>query len=417
MKHEFNDVRASCNHGPVTDESTSTALRWSMLAIALAATTSANVFINGVAFLIPTLQSERGLNLASAGLLSSMAGFGLVVTLIAWGYVVDRIGERFVLAVGSALIAAATVGAAAVESLWAVGVFLFLGGMAAASSNSASGRLVVGWFPPNQRGLVMGIRQAATPLGVALGALVIPRIAENYGVSAALLFPAAVCGISAVVCAVAVVDPPRPPRAEATHEVLANPYRESGLLWRIHAVSVLLVVPQAVLWTFTLVWLMTERGWSAQSAGAMVTVAQVLGAGGRVAAGRWSDLLGSRLRPIRAIALAAAVTMGLFALTDWLDSPTSVALMVIAAVITVSDNGLAFTAIAEIAGPFWSGRALGTQNTSQHLASAVAAPLFGGLIGMVGYSAAFAVCALFPLVAVPIVPTDRTTFAKRTPGL
>nr|WP_198529436.1 MFS transporter [Mycolicibacterium elephantis] len=401
----------------MTDESTSTALRWSMLAIALAATTSANVFINGVAFLIPTLQSERGLNLASAGLLSSMAGFGLVVTLIAWGYVVDRIGERFVLAVGSALIAAATVGAAAVESLWAVGVFLFLGGMAAASSNSASGRLVVGWFPPNQRGLVMGIRQAATPLGVALGALVIPRIAENYGVSAALLFPAAVCGISAVVCAVAVVDPPRPPRAEATHEVLANPYRESGLLWRIHAVSLLLVVPQAVLWTFTLVWLMTERGWSAQSAGAMVTVAQVLGAGGRVAAGRWSDLLGSRLRPIRAIALAAAVTMGLFALTDWLDSPTSVALMVIAAVITVSDNGLAFTAIAEIAGPFWSGRALGTQNTSQHLASAVAAPLFGGLIGMVGYSAAFAVCALFPLVAVPIVPTDRTTFAKRTPGL
>nr|WP_207567835.1 MFS transporter [Mycolicibacterium elephantis] len=401
----------------MTDESTSTALRWSMLAIALAATTSANVFINGVAFLIPTLQSERGLNLASAGLLSSMAGFGLVVTLIAWGYVVDRIGERFVLAVGSALIAAATVGAAAVESLWAVGVFLFLGGMAAASSNSASGRLVVGWFPPNQRGLVMGIRQAATPLGVALGALVIPRIAENYGVSAALLFPAAVCGISAVVCAVAVVDPPRPARAEATHEVLANPYRESGLLWRIHAVSVLLVVPQAVLWTFTLVWLMTERGWSAQSAGAMVTVAQVLGAGGRVAAGRWSDLLGSRLRPIRAIALAAAVTMGLFALTDWLDSPTSVALMVIAAVITVSDNGLAFTAIAEIAGPFWSGRALGTQNTSQHLASAVAAPLFGGLIGMVGYSAAFAVCALFPLVAVPVVPTDRTTFAKRTPGL
>jgi len=43
---------------------------------------------------------------------------------------------------------------------------LLLGGMAAASSNSASGRLVVGWFPPEQRGLVMGIRQTAQPLGV-----------------------------------------------------------------------------------------------------------------------------------------------------------------------------------------------------------------------------------------------------------
>lgn len=392
----------------VTIESISTARRWSMLCIALGATTCANVFINGAAFLIPTLHTERGLDLAAAGLLSSMPGFGLVVTLIAWGYVVDRVGERIVLTAGSVLIAAAAFAAASADSLFAVGAFLFLGGMAAASSNSASGRLVVGWFPPEQRGLVMGIRQTATPLGVALGALVIPRVAESHGVSTALLFPAVLCAASAVVCAIAVVDPPRPPRAEAPAAHLANPYRGSTVLWRIHAVSVLLVVPQAVVWTFTLVWLMTDRGWSAASAGAIVTVAQLLGAGGRIAAGHWSDRLGQRLRPIRSIALGAAASMGLLALTDWLDSPVSVALMVVASVITVSDNGLAFTAIAEIAGPFWSGRALGTQNTSQHLAAAASAPLFGALIGVAGYPAAFAVCALFPLAAIPVVPPDES---------
>jgi sugar phosphate permease len=390
----------------VSAESISTTRRWSMLAIALAATTSANVFINGAAFLIPTLHTERGLDLAAAGLLSSMPSFGLVLTLIAWGYVVDRVGERFVLTLGSVLIAAAAIAASAVDSLVAMGAFLLLGGMAAASSNSASGRLVVGWFPPDQRGLVMGIRQTATPLGVAFGALVIPRLAESHGVSAALLFPAAVCAVSALVCAVAVIDPPRPPRDEAPVEHLANPYRGSPALWRIHAVSVLLVVPQAMVWTFTLVWLMTDRGWSAASAGALVTVAQVLGAGGRIAAGHWSDRVGRRLRPIRSIALAAAAAMGLLALSDWLGSPVSVALMVAASVITVSDNGLAFTAIAELAGPFWSGRALGTQNTSQHLAAAASAPLFGALIGVAGYPAAFAVCALFPLIAIPVVPAD-----------
>jgi sugar phosphate permease len=387
----------------------SAARRWSMLAIALGATTSANVFINGAAFLIPTLHTERGLTLAQAGLLSSMPSLGLVLTLIVWGYIVDRIGERIVLALGSVLIAAAAFAAASVDSLFAVGAFLLLGGMAAASSNSASGRLVVGWFPPQQRGLVMGIRQTATPLGVGLGALVIPRLAETHSVSAALLFPAAVCAVSAVVCAIAVIDPPRPPRSEAPAEHLANPYRGSSVLSRIHAVSVLLVVPQAVLWTFALAWLMTDRGWSAASAGAVITFAQVLGAGGRIAAGRWSDLLGSRLRPIRTIALGAALAMGLLALTDWLSSPVSVAMMVVASVITVSDNGLAFTAIAEIAGPFWSGRALGTQNTSQHLASAAAAPLFGALIGVAGYPVAFAVCALFPLAALPLVPVDTDT--------
>jgi MFS family permease len=387
--------------------SISTARRWSMLVVALFATTSANVFISGAAFLIPTLHSERGLDLAAAGLVSSMPSLGLVLTLIAWGYIVDRVGERIVLTLGSVLIAAAAFAAASVESLVAIAAFLLLGGMAAASSNSASGRLVVGWFPPDQRGLVMGIRQTSTPLGVGLGALVIPRLAENSGISAALLFPAVVCAISAVVCALGVVDPPRPPRSEAPAEHLANPYRTSSVLTRIHAVSVLLVVPQGVLWTFALAWLMTDRGWSAGSAGALIAVTQVLGAFGRVAAGRWSDVVGSRLRPIRSIALAAAAAMGLLALTDWLDSPVSVVLMMIASVITVSDNGLAFTAIAEIAGPFWSGRALGTQNTSQHLATAAAAPLFGGLIGVAGYPVAFAVSALLPLFAIPVVPVHQ----------
>jgi MFS family permease len=172
---------------------------------------------------------------------------------------------------------------------------------------------------------------------------------------------------------------------------------------------VLLVVPQVVVWTFTLVWLMTDRGWSAASAGALVTGAQVLGACGRVAAGRWSDRVGSRLRPIRTIAMAAAVAMAVLALTDQLGSPVSIAVMIAASVITVSDNGLAFTAIAEIAGPFWSGRALGTQNTSQLLAAGIAPPLFGGLITTAGYPAAFAACAVFPLVALPLVPVNVQT--------
>ena len=104
------------------------------------------------------------------------------------------------------------------------------------------------------------------------------------------------------------------------------------------------------------------------------------------------------------IAAAAVASMTLLALTDWLGSPLSIALMVVASVITVSDNGLAFTAIAEYAGPFWSGRALGTQNTSQLFAQGIAPPLFGGLIGIAGYPVAFAVCAVFPLVAIPAVP-------------
>lgn len=381
-----------------------TARRWSMLVIALMTSLCANIFINGAAFLIPTLHTNRGLDLAQAGLIAALPSFGMVATLFAWGYVVDLVGERIVLTAGSALTAASAFAAASAQSLVTVGVFLFLGGMAAASSNSASGRLVVGWFPPHQRGLVMGIRQTAQPLGVGLGALVIPQLAQARGIAVALLFPAIACVAAAVVSAIGVIDPHRPLRADAPADDLANPYRGSSTLWRIHAVSVLLVVPQVVVWTFTLVWLMTDRGWSAASAGAMVTVAQICGAAGRIAAGRWSDRVGSRLHPIRTIAIGAAIAMGLLALTDLVHSPLAVVVMVVASVLTVSDNGLAFTAIAEIAGPFWSGRALGTQNTSQLFTAGMAPPVFGALIAAAGFPLAFAVCALFPVLALPLVP-------------
>jgi hypothetical protein len=87
--------------------------------------------------------------------------------------------------------------------------------------------------------------------------------------------------------------------------------------------------------------------------------------------------------------------------------------MVVAAVITVLDNGLASTAVAEIAGPYWSGRALGIQNTTQRLTAGIAPPVFGALIGAVGYPLAFALCGLFPLAALRLVPV-RAEPAGRT---
>jgi MFS family permease len=384
----------------------STGRRWSIVVVSLMVTASAFIFINGVAFLIPALENDLGTPLAEAGLLSSMPSFGMVATLILWGYLLDRVGERIVLTVGSALTAAAAYAASTVHSMVAFAALLFVGGMAAASCNSAGGRLVSGWFPPEQRGLAMGVRQTAQPLGIALGALVIPELAERSpSATAGLIFPAVLCAVSAVASAVAVVDPPRKEWDAATDRELANPYRGSWVLRRIHVVSALLMVPQTVTVTFMLIWLITNYRWSIGAAGALVTVSQLLGALGRVVVGRWSDRVGSRLWPVRIMAVTGVVVLAGLALADHLRSSVAVPLMVAASVIAVLDNGLESTAITEYAGPFWSGRALGLQNTYQRLMAAGAPPVFGELIAAHGYPPGFLVCGLFPLLAVPIVPT------------
>lgn len=377
--------------------------RWAIVAISLGVTASSFLFVNGVAFLIPRLQTSREIPLTQAGLLASMPSWGMVVTLVAWGFVLDHVGERIVMTVGSALTAAAAYAAASVHSLLYTGIFLFLGGMAAASSNSAGGRLVSGWFPPHQRGLAMGIRQTAQPLGIALGALVIPELAER-GSYAGLMFPAVMCTIAAVASLVGIVDPPRQSRKAASVEELASPYRGSVVLWRIHMASALLMMPQTVTVTFMLVWLISRHGWPLTAAGILVTVSQLLGALGRIAVGRWSDHVGSRMRPVRIIAIASAASLFLLALVDNHGSRYDVALMIAISVIAVLDNGLEATAITEFAGPYWSGRALGAQNTTQRLMAAAGPPLFGALITASAYPTAWFLCGLFPLAAVPLVP-------------
>lgn len=373
-----------------------------MLVASTLAQAASAVTVHGPAFLIPTLHRE-GMSLPEAGLVAAAPSVGIMLTLVAWGWVTDRRGERFVLLTGLAGTALAGLASVLVDGLAPLVVTLLLGGAAAASTNAASGRVVVGWFPPERRGLAMGFRQMSQPIGVGIAAVSIAVVADAHGIAAALWVPTITAALVLALVATVVLDPPRP---ERTVEPADNPYRGSRFIARIHGVSVLLVVPQFVVWTFALVWLVQDRGWSPAAAGIVVGVAQVAGALGRMGAGYLSDVVGSRMRPLRWVAVAAAATMAVLGLSVGLDLPVAVLLMVVATTVTVADNGLAFTAIAERAGPFWSGRALGLQNTAQYLAASAVPPLAGLAVTHAGYAAAFALAALFPVVAAPLVPVD-----------
>lgn len=377
--------------------------RWLMLGISMLGQIAGTIFVNGAPFLIPYLHLERGLSLVEAGTIAAAPIAGVMVSLVAWGAIVDRIGERASMTAGLVIVTVGALGASQSESLLGLGLWFLVGGVGAGSTNSASGRVVVGWFPAYRRGTAMGIRQTGLPLGVGIGALLVPNVVKAYDLEATLLLITAICAAATVLCAVLIVDPPRPTRSEAADlGHLDNPYVRDSRLWRIHLASALLVIPQFTVWTYMLVWLIDDKGWSTFAASALVASTQVLGAAGRIGAGWWSDRVGSRLGPMRTVAIAATATMLSLGLLS--GTPLAIALIVIATAVTVADNGLAFTAVAEIGGPYWSGRAMGVQNTGQYIASALVPPVVGALVAGRGYGFAFAVVAVFPLLAIPLVP-------------
>ena len=379
---------------------------WRMLALGVSAQAAGSLFLSTPAYLIPLLHLDRGMPLAQAGLLAAAPSLGMVLALVAWGAAADRYGERWVIAGGLALTAVFAFAAAAVPGYVGLGILFVLGGAAAASTSAASGRVVIGWFPRSRRGLAMGIRQISQPLGVAVAALAVPALASHLGIWAPLVLAGALTAVLAAACAIGIANPPRPPRPATADDGRAfNPYRESLFLTRIHLLSALLVVPQFTLSTFGLIWLITGLHWNVTAAGAVIAAAQFIGALGRIGVGVLSDRVGSRTQVLRWVAVSGVVVMLALAGCGGLHwAVASAVVLIVASTVSVADNGLSFTSVAEAAGPSWSGKALGIQNTGQFIAAAAVGPGIGALITAVGYPFAFALVAFAPLVSIPLVP-------------
>ena len=345
--------------------------------------------------IVPQLREEYGLSLGEIGVVLGAGWIGTTLTLLPWGLAADRLGERVVLTVGLLLSAVCLVGAAYAPSFEALLVFLGLAGAAGGAVNTASGRAVMHWFGPEERGLALGVRQTAVPLGGLVAALALPPIADGGGTEAAFLFLAVLAAVGAVVGAVVLRGREADDGIEA--ESIARTIVDRRL-WRLSFASGLYLYAQIAVLGFGVLFLVDEHGFSERDAALVFAAGQVVAMACRIGAGRWSDLLGARVVPLRYIGVAVTGAMLVIALLAGGPVEILVPALILACGLTMAWNGLSFTAAAELAGPVRSGAALGVQQTVLAV-SGVAAPIaFAACVSGASWPAAFLVAALFPLI-------------------
>ena len=233
---------------------------------------------------------------------------------------------------------------------------LLLAGALGGSVQSGSGRAVTSWFARDERGLALGVRQTAVPIGGLIAAVAIPLLGDPRS---GFLFLSALVLFGAVVGALVL-------RSGAQHELETTDV-ESTLrdrrLWTVCAASGLYVVPQVALMGFVVLFLHDARGFSTASAAAVLAVSQALAAALRIGVGRWSDVIGSRVRPLRLIGVGVAIMLAVVAVTAMRDAWILVPAIAIATALSMAWNGLSFTIAAEIGGSR-SGAAIGIQQTA-----------------------------------------------------
>jgi sugar phosphate permease len=389
--------------------------RWVILAVAVAAQAATAAFRLGIPSLAPALRTELGLTLAQVGVVLGAVTAGIMLTQIPWGALSDRIGERAVISVGLGGSAVTLAGAALAGTYGALLALLFVSGMLGASATGGSGRAVMGWFPRSQRGMALGVRQMAIPLGGALAALSLPLLADRHGLHAAFWLLALLAALGALAAVRWMREPPPP--APGAYHVDAPPPLRDRRLWRLSVGSALLVVAQTCLMGFLVLFLHDERGWSVAAAAATLAAVHVASAIARVLAGRWSDGLELRIRPLRRIATSSSVLLVLAVAAMPLPDAAVVPLLLGAMVLAASWNGLSLTAAAELSGRFQAGTAIGVQNTVLSAASTVAPVLFA-LLATASWPLAFAALTVAQaagvLVLRPLVAEEDVRVARRT---
>jgi sugar phosphate permease len=371
--------------------------RWVILGVGTLAQSSFGAVVVGLPALAPVLRTHYHLSLGQTGVMLGATTLGMLPTLLPWGLLADRIGERIVIALGLAAAGVAIAMVPLTSSFGGLLVVLVLTGALGASINAASGRAVMGWFDAEQRGLALGVRQTSIPIGGALGALVLPSLASGGNPRDAFLALGGFCIVAAVVAGVLMREAPA--REGPLLVDLSRPFR--GLSnWLLGLSSGLFVLAQLAFTSYAVLFLHQHRGLTTHAAALVLAAVNVISIGSRIAAGHWSDTVGSRIRPLRIVGVL--ISMATAAVAVLVDAPLAalIPMMIVAGVLSLSWNSIAFTAAAETAGVARSGAALGFQQTVLGAVFAAATPAFAAVVDLASWRTAFAAAAVGPLLGV-----------------
>lgn len=349
----------------------------------------------GLPTIVGFIRADFGLSLVQVGVLLAAFDLGALLTFLPTGALTDRLGERRVMALGAATTGVVVGLAAAAPGFLPLVLLMAAAGLGFPSSQITGSHAVVGWFPAEERGVAMGIRQAGLPFGGFAGALLLPWLAQAWGWRTALLTSGLAALVAAAVTWLVVpglAGTGAPPPATGLGAT-ARGFAGDPILRSTTAAACLLVVSQFSLTGYLPLYAVDRFGWALAPAARLLLLVHLGGVAGRLAWGWLSDrrFRGDRRRPLALAALAGGGTAAALAAAGASGhlSPAAAVLLAFAGGFTLLGwNGLALTAVAERAAAARAAT-LGVLFTILYVFTMLASPAFGGLVERVGYPPAW----------------------------
>jgi MFS family permease len=363
-----------------------------ILALAIASQAAYSLISFGLPAIALDIRDRLDIGVAGFGAVFAAVSLGSALALIPAGMLVDRLGARWVLVIGGVVNGLGTLAAATLTSPAAFATALLVAGIGGSAVPVAGMSSLMRAFPPERRGVVMGWRQFAVPLGGTIGAVALPLLARVGGVRLALVACAVAVTVTSVAFGLLVGHEPAE-RTAGSRGGLREVLRVPGIRPALVVAFVYILGLTAVITYY--IPAVRSAGFTRYEAAVGFTLVNVVAGISRPLWGRRADSGGGtrRTRTLRETGMlgAAAAVVILPALHAGV--VPGLAATAVLAFGVFGFNGILYLIVGELAGPARSGVAVGVASTVVFGGGALIAPVAGLAVENIGYGALWAIAA------------------------
>lgn len=158
--------------------------KWLIVLVATLSQTAATFVTYGMGPIATFYQIEWNLSALQTGFIVSAVNIGPIFSMIIFGYLMDKKGEKQIIGWGSILLGLSALTLIFVNNYIILLLLLLLVGIWYGSAQTGGSTAIVKWFPDKHRGLALGIRQTGIPIGGALASVLLTYTYYHYELSA-----------------------------------------------------------------------------------------------------------------------------------------------------------------------------------------------------------------------------------------
>ena len=157
------------------------AFQWATLAVCLLVLVCDGIDMQLLGIVAPLVIKDFGVDRGTFGIAMSAALVGFGIGGFGGGWLGDKIGRRYTLALAALVFALATVAASRADGVWTMAMWRVVGGLGFGAAYANALAMASEWLPERWRPVAVSTLSVGTPLGGTVVGWMGPDLAHTYG--------------------------------------------------------------------------------------------------------------------------------------------------------------------------------------------------------------------------------------------